>query len=203
MQNGIIVPLKGGFITGAIGPAATDTQLDVSGATWVANTGSPVSLAATGGSGTGAVFNTVFTGSDMTGTTITATAGAGYKVGDVLTIAGNDTNFTGSIVLTVIEEDLLGDESEGYISSPGAGGFWNCVFPPESSNSFNVLYISQIESDHERDWKITITGGSSDNHNDVAVAFDKAMVKAAQRPNENITVTGLPAEVTVSKVELT
>ena len=117
MQNGIIVPLSGAFIASAIGPTASDPQLDVSGATWVANTGSPVSLAATGGSGTGAVFNTVFTGSDMAGTTITATAGTGYKVGDVLTIAGNATNFTGSIVLTVQEEDLLGDESEGFITS--------------------------------------------------------------------------------------
>tara|TARA_R110002020_G_scaffold462810_1_gene682483 strand:- start:31 stop:642 length:612 start_codon:yes stop_codon:yes gene_type:complete len=203
MQNGIIVPLSGAFIASAIGPTASDPQLDVSGATHVANTGSPVSLAATGGSGTGAVFDTVFTGSDMSGTTITATAGSGYKVGDVLTIAGNATNFTGSIVLTVIEEDLLGDESEGYISSPGAGGFWNCVFPPDAGDSYGFLIISQIESDHERDWKVTITGGSADNHNDVAIAFDKAMVKAAQRPNENITVTGLPSGVTVSKVELT
>lgn len=201
MQNGIIVPLSGSFIAGAIGPAATDTQLDISAMTWVAN-GTP-SLPATGGSGTGAVATVTITGGAKTATTLTFSAGTGYKVGDILTIAGNTTNFTGSIVLTVTEEDLLGDESEGYIASPGAGGFWNCVFPPETGDSFNILYISQIESDHERDWKITITGGSAANHNDVAVAFDKAMVKAAQRPNENITVTGLPSGVSVSKVELT
>ena len=143
MQNGIIVPLSGSFIAGAIGPAATDTQLDISAMTWVAN-GTP-SLPATGGSGTGAVATVTITGGAKTATTLTFTAGTGYKVGDILTIAGNTTNFTGSIVLTVTEEDLLGDESEGYIASPGAGGFWNCVFPPETGDSFNVLYISQIE----------------------------------------------------------
>ena len=200
MQNGIIVPLSGSFIAGAIGPAATDTQLDISSMVWVAN-GTP-SLSATGGSGTGAVATVTITGGTTAATTLTFTAGTGYKVGDVLTIAGNTTNFTGSILLTVQEEDLLGDESEGYISAPGAGGFWNCVFPPETGDSFNILYISLIESDHERDWKITITGGSEDNHNDVAIAFDKAMVKAAQRPNQNITVSGLPTGVAVSKVEL-
>lgn len=200
MQNGIIVPLSGSFIAGAIGPAATDTQLDISAMVWAAN-GSP-SLSATGGSGTGAVATVTITGGTTAATTLTFTAGTGYKVGDVLTIAGNTTNFTGSIVLTVTEEDLLGDETEGYISAP-ANGFWNCVFPPETGDSFNILYISQIESDHERDWKITITGGSSANHNDVAIAFDKAMVKAAQRPNQNITVSGLPSGVAVSKVELT
>jgi len=200
MQNGIIVPLKGGFITGAIGPTATDPQLDVSGATWVANTGSPVSLAATGGSGTGAVFNTVFTGANMVGTTITATAGTGYKVGDVLTIAGNDTNFTGSIVLTVIEEDLLGDESEGFINSPSAG-FWNCVIPSESTN-YNLTKISQVESDHERLWSIVTTGGDADNHNDIAICFDRAIVKACQKPNQNITLSGLPGGVSVISVDL-
>tara|TARA_Y100000389_G_scaffold203069_1_gene250322 strand:+ start:187 stop:792 length:606 start_codon:yes stop_codon:yes gene_type:complete len=200
MQNGIIVPLQGGFIASAIGPTADDPQLDVSGATWVANTGSPVSLAATGGSGTGAVFNTVFTGSNMVGTTITATAGTGYKVGDVLTIAGNDTNFTGSIVLTVIEEDLLGDESEGFINSPSAG-FWNCVIPAESTD-YNETKISQTESGHERLWSIVTTGGDAGNHNDIAICFDKAIVEACQKPNQNITLSGLPGGVSVISVDL-
>ena len=200
MQNGIIVPLSGAFIAGAIGPAATDTQLDISAMVWVAN-GTP-SLSATGGSGTGAVATVTITGGTTAATTLTFTAGTGYKVGDILTIAGNTTNFTGSIVLTVTEEDLLGDETEGYINAPGAGGFWNCVLPPETGDSFNILYISQIESDHERLWKITITGGSSDNHNDVAVAFNRAMVKAAQRPMQDVTVSGLPTGVSVSSVVL-
>ena len=98
MQNGIIVPLSGAFIAGAIGPAASDTQLDISSMVWVAN-GTP-SLSATGGSGTGAVATVTITGGTKTATTLTFTAGTGYKVGDILTIAGNTTNFTGSIVLT-------------------------------------------------------------------------------------------------------
>jgi len=208
MQNGIIVPLSGAFISGAIGPAASDTQLDISNMVWVAN-GTPSITQASGditttGSSTDLVVTVTISGGTTAATTLTFTAGTGVKVGDVITISQtSEANFTGTIVLTVTEEDLLGDQSEGYIASPGAGGFWNCVFPPETGDSFNILYISQIESDHERDWKITITGGSSANHNDVAVAFDKAMVKAAQRPNENITVTGLPSGVSVSKVELT
>ena len=208
MQNGIIVPLSGSFISGAIGPASSDAQLDISNMVWVAN-GTPSITQASGditttGSSTDLEVTVTISGGTTAATTLTFTAGTGVKVGDVITISQtSEANFTGTIVLTVIEEDLLGDESEGYIASPGAGGFWNCVFPPETGDSFNILYISQIESDHERDWKITITGGSSANHNDVAVAFDKAMVKAAQRPNENITVTGLPSGVSVSKVELT
>jgi hypothetical protein len=199
MQNGIIVPLKGGFITGAIGPAATDTQLDISSMVWVAQ-GTP-SLSATGGSGTGAVATVGVPASNKTATTLTFSAGAGYKVGDVLTIAGNDTNFTGSIVLTVIEEDLLGDESgTAYIMSPN-GGFWNCVIPAESAN-YNITKISQIESEHERLWSILTTGGNAGNHNDIAVAFDKAIVMSCQKPNQNITVSGLPGGVEVVSVDL-
>ena len=198
MQNGIIVPLQGGFIAGAIGPAATDTQLDISAMVWVAN-GTP-SLSATGGSGTGAVATVTITSGSKTATTLTFTAGTGYKVGDVLTIAGNDTNFTGSIVLTVIEEDLLGDESEGFINSPSAG-FWNCVIPSESAN-YNLTKISQIESDHERLWSIVTTGGDAGNHNDIAICFDKAIVESCQKPNQNITLSGLPGGVSVISVDL-
>lgn len=199
MQNGIFVPLKGGFITGVIGPAATDTQLDIDAMVWVAN-GTP-SLDATGGSGTGAVATVTVPVLNKTATTLTFTAGTGYKVGDVLTIAGNTTNFTGSIVLTVIEEDLLGDESgTAYIISPN-GGFWNCVIPSESAN-YNLTKISQIESEHERLWEIVTTGGDLGNHNDIAVAFDKAIVKACQKPNQNITVSGLPGGVEVVSVDL-
>jgi len=198
MQNGIIVPLKGGFITGAIGPAATDTQLDISNMTFQAN-GTP-SLAAIGGSGTGAVATVTISGGSKTATTLTFTAGTGYKVGDVLTIDGNTTNFTGSIVLTVIEEDLLGDESEGFINSPSSG-FWNCVIPAESGN-YNLTKISQIESDHERLWSIVTSGGDAGNHKDIAICFDKAIVKACQKPNQNITVTGLPVGVEIISVDL-
>ncbi len=198
MQNGIIVPLQGGFITTGIGPAATDTQLDISAMVWVAN-GTP-SLSATGGSGTGAVATVTITSGAKTATTLTFTAGTGYKVGDVLTIAGNTTNFTGSIVLTVIEEDLSGDESEGFINSPSAG-FWNCVIPSESAN-YNLTKISQVESDHERLWSIVTTGGDADNHNDIAICFDRAIVKACQKPNQNITLSGLPGGVSVISVDL-
>ncbi len=198
MQNGIIVPLKGGFITGAIGPAATDTQLDITAMVFAGN-GTP-SLAATGGSGTGAVATVTVSGGSTTATTLTFSAGAGYKVGDVLTIPGNTTNFTGSIVLTVQEEDLLGDESEGFINSPSAG-FWNCVIPAESAN-YNLTKISQIESEHERLWSIVTTGGDAGNHNDIAICFDKAIVKACQKPNQNITVTGLPVGVEIISVDL-
>ena len=198
MQNGIIVPLKGGFITGAIGPTAQDAQLDITAMVYQGN-GTP-SLAATGGSGTGAVAIVTVSGGSTTATTLTFTAGTGYKVGDVLTIPGNTTNFTGSITLTVIEEDLLGDESEGFINSPSAG-FWNCVIPAESGN-YNLTKISQIESDHERLWSIVTTGVDAGNHKDIAICFDRAIVKACQKPNQNITVTGFPAGVEIIGVDL-
>ena len=200
MQNGIIVPLSGAFISGAIGPAATDTQLDISAMVWVAN-GTP-SLPATGGSGTGAVATVTITGGTTTATTLTFTAGTGYKVGDVLTIAGNTTNFTGSITLTVIEEDLLGDETEGYIMRPLAGQ-WTNVMKPSILDVFNKAYICQIESDHERKWEIAFTGGSPANATAVAVAINKAMVKALQKPQQDVTLTGLPDGIVVSSVKLT
>jgi len=201
MQNGIKVPLSGAFIAGAIGPAATDTQLDISAMVWVAN-GTP-SLDAVGGSGTGAKATVTITGGTTAATTLTFTAGTGYKVGDVLTITqSGGANFTGSITLTVIEEDLLGDETEGYIMRPLAGQ-WTSVLKPALLDSFNKVYIPQIESDHERLWTITLTGGSPTNATAVTVAFDKAMVKACQRPQQDITLTGLPTGVSVSSVKLT
>jgi hypothetical protein len=201
MQNGIIVPLSGAFISGAIGPAATDTQLDISAMVWVAN-GTP-SLAATGGSGTGAVATVTITGGTTAATTLTFTAGTGYKVGDVLTITqAGGANFTGSITLTVLEEDLLGDETEGYIMRPLAGQ-WTNVMKPSILDSFNKAYICQIESEHERKWEITYTGGSPANATAVTVAINKAMVKALQKPQQDVTLTGLPDGIAVSSVKLT
>lgn len=205
MQNGIIVPLQGGLISGAIGPASSDAQLDISNMTWVAN-GTPAITQASGditttGSSTNLAVTVTISGGTTAATTLTFTAGTGVKVGDVITISQTgEANFEGTIVLTVIEEDLAGDESEGFINSP-ANGFWNCVIPAESGD-YNLTKISQVESDHERLWSIVTTGGDAGNHNDIAVAFDKAIVKACQKPNQNITVSGLPGGVAVISVDL-
>jgi len=37
---------------------------------------------------------------------------------------------------------------------------------------------------------------------DIAICFDRAIVKACQKPNQNITVTGFPAGVEIIGVDL-
>ena len=202
MANMIIVPLSGAFIAGAIGPAASDTELDISAMVWVAN-GTP-SLSATGGSGTGAVATVTITAGAKTATTLTFTAGSGYKVGDVLTIEGNTTNFTGSITLTVVEDNLLGGEDTGIITAP-TGGQFLCVVPPTSGSGYTDPQILQIESGHERIWAITITGGSATNYKSVATNIDKVMKEAMQSPNSNpvLDLSSKVSGVAVSSVALT
>jgi hypothetical protein len=209
MQNKIIVPLSGvldtnlGTITNWLpNPIAAQANLNAS------QSSGPLASVNTGTSGgSGATFTFATDGSKAVTVTMN-TAGSGYAVGDVLevTIPAGTTEIIAdgqdAVVATfeVNEADLVGDESEAFINSPGAGGFWNCLYHSVSGTR-NVYKISQIESDHERLWTITTTGSTDNNYKDVSIAIDKAMKKAMQRPNADVRLI-LPEGIKVASVAL-
>ena len=101
-ENIILIPLNGKL---KLSNTIAATRVDVSGAVWVANA-TVTSLASTvdsGSAGSGATFEVVISAGSMAATTVEAeVSGSGYKPGDVISIAGNTTNFTGVITITVL-----------------------------------------------------------------------------------------------------
>lgn len=199
-ENIILIPLNGKL---KLSNTIVATRVDVSGAVWVAN-GTVTSLASTvdsGSTGSGATFEAVIGGGSMATTTVEAeVSGSGYKPGDVISIAGNNTNFTGFITITVLNADLLGDEAEAIIDLNAAGGYPLCIKP--DSSSYADFEIVQIQSDHSREWKIVIAGGTADNYELITRRINDVFIKALQQPNSSPVLKDIAEGVTVDSVTL-
>lgn len=197
-ENIILIPLNG-----KLKLSNTITAVDVSGAVWVANatiTGM-VSTVDSGSTGSGATFEVAISAGSMAATTVEAeVSGSGYKPGDVISIAGNGTNFTGVITITVLNADLLGDEAEAIIDLNAAGGYPLCVKPDGSS--YTNFEIVQIQSDHSREWKIVIAGGTADNYELITRRINDVFIKALQQPNSSPVLKDIAEGVTVDSVTL-
>jgi hypothetical protein len=199
-ENIILIPLNGKLkLSNTIAAA----RVDVSNAVWVANatiTGLP-STVDSGSAGSGATFEVAITAGSMAATTVEAdAAGSGYKPGDVITIAGNTTNFTGSITITVLNADLLGDEAEAIIDLNAAGGY--PLFVKPDGSSYTNFEIVQIQSDHSREWKIVIAGGTADNYELITRRINDVFIKALQQPNSSPILKDIAEGVTVDSVTL-
>jgi hypothetical protein len=199
-ENIILIPLNGKLkLSNTIAAA----RVDVSNAVWVANatiTGLP-STVDSGSAGSGATFEVAITAGSMAATTVEAdAAGSGYKPGDVITIAGNTTNFTGSIAITVLNADLLGDEAEAIIDLNAAGGY--PLFVKPDGSSYTNFEIVQIQSDHSREWKIVIAGGTADNYELITRRINDVFIKALQQPNSSPILKDIAEGVTVDSVTL-
>ena len=199
-ENIILIPLNGKL---KLSNTIAATRVDVSGAVWVANA-TVTSLASTvdsGSAGSGATFEVVISAGSMAATTVEAeVSGSGYKPGDVISIAGNTTNFTGVITITVLNADLLGDEAEAIIDLNAAGGYPLCVKPDGSS--YADFEIVQIQSDHSREWKIAIAGGTADNYELITRRINDVFIKALQQPNSSPVLKDIAEGVTVDSVTL-
>ena len=199
-ENIILIPLNGKL---KLSNTIAATRVDVSGAVWVANatiTGA-TSTVDSGSAGSGATFEVVIGGDSMATTTVEAeVSGSGYKPGDVISIAGNTTNFTGVITITVLNADLLGDEAEAIIDLNAAGGYPLCIKPDGSS--YDDFEIVQIQSDHSREWKIVIAGGTADNYELITRRINDVFIKALQQPNSSPVLKDIAEGVTVDSVTL-
>jgi hypothetical protein len=200
-ENIILIPLNGKL---KLSNTIAAGKVDVSGAVWVANatvTNLP-STVDSGSAGSGATFEVVISGGNMVATTVEAeVSGSGYRPGDVISIAGNTTNFTGVITITVLNADLLGDEAEAVIDLNAAGGYPLCV-KPDGSSPYTDFEIVQIQSDHSREWKIVIAGGTADNYELITRRINDVFIKALQQPNSSPVLKDIAEGVTVDSVTL-
>lgn len=200
-ENIILVPLNGKLkLSNTIAAA----RVDVSQATYVAN-GTVAGMASTvdgGSSGSGATFEVVVSGGSMAATTVEAdAAGSGYKPGDIISILGDSGgDFTGTITITILNSDLLGDEAEAMIDLNVAGGYALFVLPDASS--YSDFQIQQIQPEHFREWKIVVAGGTASNYELIARKINDVMVKALQQPNSSPVLKDITTGVTVDSVTL-
>jgi hypothetical protein len=201
-ENIILIPLNGKLGTGS-GFTVAAGRVDITNATFAADgtESGYVSTVDAGSAGSGATFKVVVSGGNMTATTVEAdAAGSGYKPGDVIFIDGQSKgDFTGTISITVINADLLGDEAEGIIDLNAAGGYPLCVKPDGSS--YTDFEIVQIQPEHLREWKIVVAGGAAGTYEAITRKINDVMVEALQQPNSS-PVLDLGEGVTVDSVTL-
>tara|TARA_R100001460_G_scaffold5163_1_gene14320 strand:+ start:215 stop:832 length:618 start_codon:yes stop_codon:yes gene_type:complete len=202
-ENIILIPLNGKLGTGSNFTIAAG-RVDVTNATFDANgtESGYVSTVDAGSAGTGATFKVVVSGGSMAATTVEAdAAGSGYKPGDVIFIDGQSKgDFTGTISITVINADLLGDEAEAIIDLNAAGGYPLCVLP-DGSSPYTDFEIQQIQPEHSRKWKIVVAGGVAGNYEAITRKINDVMVEALQQPNSS-PVLDLGDGITVDSVTL-
>jgi hypothetical protein len=201
-ENVILIPLNGKL---KLSNTIAATEVDVSNAVFVAN-GTVTGMASTvdaGSSGKDATFTVVVSGSSMAATTVEADAsGSGYKPGDIISIFGDaGGDFTGTITITVLNADLLGDEAEAIIDLNASGGYPVCVSPDGSG--YSDFLINQIQPDHYRKWKIVVAGGTADNYELITRKINDVFVKALQQPNSSPVLKDITTGVTVDSVTLT
>lgn len=214
MDNAIIIPLSGalGAASKTVGNWGISefTALATADKTASATTAALDSTSDGDGSGAKFVFKTSAAATPVLSVDTTGfVAGAGYKTGDTVTVSlpsGATTAFVQSsgaaisVTLLVTEAILAGGEDNAIITCP-SGGYLVCV---ELFNLTATL-IRQIESGHERLWKISHTGVTSTNYLDVAVAINVALMQTLQAPNSN-PILDLPSKVNgvlVTSVALT
>lgn len=201
-ENVILIPLNGKL---KLSNTIAATRVDISNAVFVAD-GTVTGMASTvdgGSSGSGATFEVVVSGGSMAATTVEADAsGSGYKPGDIISILGDSGgDFTGTITITVLNADLLGDEAEAIIDLNASGGYPVCVSPDGSS--YSDFLINQIQPDHFRKWKIVVAGGTADNYELITRRINDVFVKALQQPNSSPVLKDITTGVTVDSVTLT
>ena len=211
MQSIIKIPSLVGVKQVAAGTIAT-ADIDFSGWTWVANALVTSGLVATGGSGTGLTVSSVIVNYDSLGGTNTTTlnigdGGAGYVVGDVISVTQTSgANFTGPITVTLTE--AMFDLAQNSIATPANGIFYGPIYTKSTdpATGYTDIRIGLMQNNSNLevplyDVALSGTAGDAAKYNRVFVALDRALVKAAQRPGVTVDlVTEAGVEITEIKM---
>lgn len=172
---------------------------DDTAATWVANGTSLLDVTTVTGSGAGAKASVVVSGGPGTpayAVTITE-GGDGYKVGDEISILGDGVEFSDELTLTIVGGALVTPDTEDQALVPVD----YALFVQLAASDANEVHMRQIQPEHNRYWKLSLNGGTTDNAEAILLAVNTAMRQAMQAPHRN-PVLVLPEGVTCYDVAL-
>lgn len=172
---------------------------DDTAATWVANGTSLLDVTTVTGSGAGAKASVVVSGGPGTpayAVTITE-GGDGYKVGDEISILGDGVEFSDELTLTLDAAALVTPDSEAQALVPVD----YALFVQLAASDASAVDMRQIQTEHNRYWRLSLNGGTTDNADAILLAVNTAMRQAMQAPHRN-PVLVLPEGVTCYDVAL-
>ncbi len=173
---------------------------DDTDAVWVAN-GTSVELDVTTvtGSGSGAKAKVQVTLGPATPTyAVTIVEGGdGYKVGDEISILGDGNEFSDALTLTIVSSALVTPDTEDQALVPVD----YALFVQLAASDASAVEMRQIQPEHNRYWKLSLNGGTTDNADAILLAVNTAMRQAMQAPHRN-PVLVLPEGVTCYDVAL-
>ena len=187
-------------------------DIDFSGWTWVANAIVVSGIVVTGGSGTGLAVSSIVVSYDSLGGTNSSTVtigdgGAGYVVGDVISITQTGgANFTGPITITLTE--AMFDQAQDSIVTPANGIFYGPIYTKSTdpTTGYTDIRIGLMQNNAGIEvplYDVTLSGTAGDaaKYNRVFVALDRALVKAAQRPGVTVDLA-TEAGVEITEVKM-
>jgi len=173
---------------------------DATAATWDANgTTAILDVTTVTGSGSGAKAEVEVTGgpgSPVYAVTITE-GGDGYKDGDEVAILGDGNEFSDNLTLTLTSGALVTPDSEAQALVPVD----YALFVQLAASDANEVHMRQIQPEHNRYWKLSLNGGTSDNAEAILLSVNNTMREAMQAPHRN-PVLVLPEGVTCYDVAL-
>jgi len=172
---------------------------DDSAATWVADGTSLLDVTTVTGSGAGAKASVVVSGGPLTPAyLVTITEGGdGYKVGDEISILGDGVEFSDELTLTIVGGALVTPDTEDQALVPVD----YALFVQLAASDASAVDMYQIQPEHNRYWRLSLNGGTTDNADAILLAVNTAMRQAMQAPHRN-PVLALPEGVTCYDVAL-
>ena len=172
---------------------------DDSAVTWVADGTSLIDITTVTGSGAGAKASIAVSGGPGTpvyAVTITE-GGDGYKVGDEIAILGDGVEFSDNLTLTLDAAALVTPDTEAQALVPVD----YALFVQLAASDASAVDMRQIQTEHNRYWRFSLNGGTTDNADAILLAVNTAMRQAMQAPHRN-PVLALPEGVTCYDVKL-
>jgi len=185
------LPMKAGTLAG----------WDETGATADSNgTTAAIDIVSSTGSGSGAKATVEVTDQGLPAEAFTVTitvGGDGYAAGDEVSLTGDGVIYTGDLTLTLDAAALVTPDSEAQALVPVD----YALFVQLADSAAGAVDMRQIQPEHNRYWRLSLNGGTSDNAEAILLAVNSAMRKAMQAPHRN-PILGLPEGVTCYDVAL-
>ena len=147
------LPMKAGTLAGWDETGAT---IDADGTT------AALDVVSSTGSGSGAKATVTVTGQGTGAEAVTVTitvGGDGYAVGDEVELTGDGVVFTGDLTLTLDAAALVTPDSEAQALIPVD----YALFVQLADSAAGAVDMRQIQPEHNRYWRLSLNGGTSDN----------------------------------------